>query len=117
VRELGAGLLLFAATYRLFDSIQIGAGMALRGYQDTRVASAIDISAYWLFGLPLCYGLGLGTLWGEPLGVRGFWIGMVVAIALAAILIAWRLVRISARFIRQPGLNTPAPEGMEFHQQ
>ncbi|MBK6289402.1 MAG: MATE family efflux transporter [Gammaproteobacteria bacterium] len=116
VRELGAGLLLFAATYRLFDSVQVGAGMALRGYQDTRVSSAIDISAYWLFGLPLCYGLGLGTLWGEPLGVRGFWIGMVVAIALAAMLIAWRLVRISARLIRQPGLGTPPPGDMEIHQ-
>ena len=115
VRELGAGLLLFAAAYRLFDSVQVGAGMALRGYQDTRVSSAIDISAYWLFGLPLCYGLGLGTLWGEPLGVRGFWIGMVVAIALAAILIAWRLVRISARFIRQPGLRLPDTAGMEIH--
>jgi hypothetical protein len=41
---------------------------------------------------------------------------MVVAIALAAMLIAWRLVRISARLIRQPGLGTPPPGDMEIHQ-
>lgn len=91
VRELGSVLLVYAAAYRVFDSIQIGAGMALRGYRDTRVSSAIDICAYWAFGLPLCYALGFGSTWNAPLGVQGFWLGMVVAIAAAALGIATRL--------------------------
>ena len=41
VRELGTVLLVYAAAYRVFDSVQIGAGMALRGYRDTRVSSAM----------------------------------------------------------------------------
>ena len=77
VAELGAMLLLFAAAYRVFDSVQIGAGMALRGYKDTRVASAINIAAYWLFGLPLCWTLAMGSPWNAGLGVAGFWIGML----------------------------------------
>lgn len=100
VRELAAGLLLYAAAYRVFDSMQIGAGMALRGYKDTRVSSAIDICAYWLFGLPLCYSLGLGSAWSRGFGVEGFWIGMVAAIAAAALAIGWRLHAISARHLR-----------------
>jgi MATE family multidrug resistance protein len=100
VRELGAVLLVYAAAYRIFDSMQIGAGMALRGYQDTRVSSAIDVTAYWVFGLPLCYSLGLGSRWNEAYGVQGFWTGMVIAIGAAACCIALRLVLTSARAVR-----------------
>jgi multidrug resistance protein, MATE family len=108
VKELAVLLLLFAAAYRLFDSVQIGAGMALRGYKDTRVASALNIAAYWVFGLPLCYGLGLGSPWNEPLGVPGFWAGMVISIALAATLIALRLKRTARRALGLYGLQPAA---------
>ena len=106
VAELGTMLLLFAAAYRVFDSVQIGAGMALRGYKDTRVASAIDIAAYWLFGLPLCWTLAMGSPWSAGLGVAGFWIGMLAAIGVAALAIAWRLARTSRRHLRAAA---PAP--------
>lgn len=97
VAALGALLLLYAAAYRLFDSVQVAAGMALRGYKDTRVASAINIAAYWLFGLPLCWLLAMGSPWHPGLGVTGFWTGMLTSIALAASAIAWRLARTSRR--------------------
>jgi MATE family multidrug resistance protein len=100
VRELGAQLLVFAAAYRLFDSVQIGAEMALRGYQDTRVASAIHIAAYWLFGMPLCYSLGMGSAWNDAHGAQGFWFGMVVAIAVAACCLLWRLAHTSSMRVR-----------------
>jgi MATE family multidrug resistance protein len=100
VRDLGAVLLVYAAAYRIFDSMQIGAGMALRGYKDTRFSSVTDICAYWVFGLPLCYALGMGTEWNAARGVEGFWLGMVIAISLAAGCIAARLVFTSARSLR-----------------
>ena len=102
VQELGAVLLVYVAAYRLFDSMQVGAGMTLRGYKDTRVASAIDIVAYWVFGMPLCYSLGLGSAWNVARGVEGFWLGMVIAIGVAAICIAARLATTSARALREP---------------
>jgi len=109
VAELGALLLLFAAAYRVFDSVQIGAGMALRGYKDTRVASLINVTAYWLFGLPLCWTLAMGSPWSAGLGVTGFWIGMLTAIATAAGLIAWRLACTSGRHAHQRSGAAAAP--------
>ena len=100
VRELGTLLLVYAAAYRVFDSVQIGAGMALRGYRDTRVSSVIDIFAYWMFGLPLCYTLGFGSGWHEAMGVEGFWLGMVIAIGAAALAIAARLAWRSTHELR-----------------
>ena len=109
VRELGTVLLVYAAAYRVFDSVQIGAGMALRGYRDTRVSSAIDVFAYWMFGLPLCYALGFGSRWQEAMGVEGFWLGMVIAIGAAALAISARLAWRSARELRVA--EQPAPAG------
>ena len=103
---LGSLLLVYAAAYRVFDSIQIGAGMALRGYRDTRVSSAIDICAYWAFGLPLCYALGFGSAWNPALGVEGFWLGMVVAIAAAALGISARLTWRVRHTLRTIGAGT-----------
>ena len=75
---------------RLGPGSQLGAGMALRGYKDTRVASMINISAYWLFGLPLCWALAMGSPWNAPLGVRGFWFGMLAAIAVLGVVAPMR---------------------------
>ena len=97
VRDLGAALLLYAAAYRIFDSVQIGAGMALRGYKDTRFSSVVDVIAYWVFGLPLCYALGMGSTFNTARGVQGFWLGMVVAIGVAACCITARLLHTSRR--------------------
>lgn len=108
VTELGATLLLFAAAYRVFDSVQVGAGMALRGYKDTRVASAINIATYWLFGLPACWLLAMGSPWSKGLGVSGFWVGMLAAIAAAAVAIAWRLVRTSGSRLNQASAGATA---------
>ncbi len=114
VAELGTMLLLFAAAYRVFDSVQIGAGMALRGYKDTRVASAINIAAYWLFGLPLCWTLAMGSPWSAGLGVAGFWMGMLASIGVAALAIAWRLARTSRRHLREaaPALAATAAQAV-----
>jgi len=97
VIKLGSNLLIFAAVYRIADSLQLCAGMTLRGFRDTRVPSAINIIAYWLVGLPLCALIGLNTLFGYELGVYGFWLGMLLTITAAAILITWRLHRVSMR--------------------
>jgi MATE family multidrug resistance protein len=105
VIALGASLLLFAAACRVFDSIQIGGGMALRGYKDTRFASGVNLASYWLFGLPLCYALGLTPLIVRPMGVYGFWTGMLVCIALVSTLILLRLLRTSHRALASPAVR------------
>jgi len=91
VVSLAADLLLFAAAFRLFDAMQIAAGAALRGYKDTRVASAINLVCYWLIGLPLAYTLATEHLAPLPTGVRGFWLGMLLCIVCNAVAMNWRL--------------------------
>ncbi|MDR0219510.1 MAG: MATE family efflux transporter [Enterobacteriaceae bacterium] len=88
---LASHLMLFAAIYQLSDTVQvIGAGV-LRGYKDTRSIFFITFIAYWIFGLPTGYILGRTHLVTEPMGPQGFWIGFIVGLSVAAIMIGSRI--------------------------
>ncbi len=91
VQELAAALLVYAAIFRVFDAINIGGNGALRGYKDTRITLLLASIGYWLVGFPLAYSLALTNLWGPALGVEGFWIGIVIALALTASLTSARV--------------------------
>jgi MATE family multidrug resistance protein len=91
VQKLAASLLVYAAIFRVFDAINIGGNGALRGYKDTRITLILAFVGYWLIGFPLSYSLALSDLWGAPLGVEGFWIGMVIALIITASLTTTRL--------------------------
>ncbi len=91
VQELAASLLVYAAIFRVFDAINIGGNGALRGYKDTRITLILAFIGYWLIGFPLSYTLALCNLWGPPLGVEGFWIGMVIALIFTASLTTTRV--------------------------
>lgn len=79
----------YAAVFQLPDGIQVLSSGALRGLKDTRVPMLITILAYWGVGLPLGAWLGL------HLGQRapGLWIGLIVGLCVAAILLGLRLHR------------------------
>ena len=93
VIAIGTSLLAFAALYQISDAIQIAAAGALRGYQDTLVVMAITFVAYWLCGLGLGYYLAFSAV--EPLGAKGFWIGIIAGLTIAAIMLSYRLRKIS----------------------
>ena len=59
--------------------------------------------AYWGIGMPVGAGLGLWLGWGP----RGMWLGLTAGLAVAAVLLARRFLRSSAR-IAMPA--TPAPQ-------
>lgn len=90
VLTLAMSLMAFVAVYQLFDNIQATVLGALRGYKDTRVPMYITLVSYWFVGLPLGCMLGFGWV-GEPMGVYGFWVAMVVSLALVAICVCYRL--------------------------
>ena len=73
--------------------IQVLSAGALRGLKDTRVPMFIAMFAYWGLGMPLGAGLGLGL----GMGPQGMWIGLIVGLTAAAILMGWRLRRSSLR--------------------
>jgi MATE family multidrug resistance protein len=61
----------------------------------------IALFSYWGVGLPLECALGFGWF-GEPMGVYGFWVGLAVALGVAALLLSSRLWRLSAAIAHEP---------------
>jgi len=100
VQALCAHLLLFAALFQLSDAAQVAASCAIRGYKVTRSPMVIQLVAFWGVALPLGCVLGLAPDWipfapGEPLSATGFWIGLVLGLTVAAVLLTVSLLRLS----------------------
>jgi len=91
VADLALILINYAALFQLSDGLQVGANGALRGLKDTKIPMLITMFAYWVIALPLGYSLGMTHLWGDPMGARGFWIGLLVGLTVAAIFLNLRL--------------------------
>lgn len=108
VQTLAAALLVFAAIFQLPDAIQVNCGGILRGCKDTRVPLLLMLLAYWGIGLPLGYGLGLARLGGLEPGPQGFWIGLICALAAAAVLLGLR-VRVMLRRLTGEGTRAARP--------
>lgn len=91
VVALAAHLMLLAAIYQISDSIQVIGSGVLRGYKDTRSIFFITFIAYWVLGLPSGYVLALTDWVVEPMGPAGFWIGFIIGLTSAAILMMLRM--------------------------
>jgi len=106
VQHTCATLLLFAALFQLSDSTQVAAASAMRGYQVTRSPMVIQMIAFWGVALPIGWILGLAPAWfpwtpAAPMAATGFWIGLVLGLTVAAVLLAWALNDLSKRRIAQ----------------
>jgi len=93
-RAMAVTLLLMAAVFQIPDGLQIAAAGALRGLKDTRSPMIITFAAYWVIALPLGYTLGI--VYGG--GATAIWLGIIVGVTIAAMLL-------NARF----HLSAPAP--------
>ncbi|MDN3609948.1 MATE family efflux transporter [Vibrio ostreicida] len=92
VVELAMQLLVFAAIYQVTDAIQVVAAGALRGYKDMKAIFNRTLVAYWLLGFPTGYILAMTDWLVEPMGAKGFWIGYIVGLSSAALMLGSRLV-------------------------
>lgn len=97
VADLATRLLYLAALYQLADAFVVPTQGALRGYKDTGIPMLLAIFAYWVITLPLGYLLGLSDLLGIPRGAEGFWIALVIGLGISAVLMSFRLWRLSHR--------------------
>jgi MATE family multidrug resistance protein len=100
VTRLAAHLLLFAALFQFSDAVQACSLGALRGYRDTRIPFWYTLFAYWGVAVPVGYGLTYGVLSVQPWGVSGMWVGLIVGLSVAALLLLWRLKQVSAEQIQ-----------------
>lgn len=91
VITLATHLMFLAAIYQISDSVQVVGSGILRGYKDTRAIFYITFTAYWVLGLPSGYILALTHLVVDPMGPAGFWIGFIIGLTSAAILMMLRV--------------------------
>ncbi|VAW43882.1 Multidrug efflux transporter MdtK/NorM (MATE family) [hydrothermal vent metagenome] len=94
VLYLAASLLVFAAIYQVFDAIQVTAAGALRGFHDSQITMLVTFVSYWGIGLGLGYVFAFTDWIFSPMGVLGFWLGIVLGLLLASILLPLRLKRV-----------------------
>lgn len=108
VIAMAATLMLFAALFQYTDGLQAISAGALRGLKDTRVPAWITVLSYWGLGLPTGVLLGgVGADGGERLvvglgwGPTGYWVGLIVGLSVAAVLLTWRFLALSSRDLRR----------------
>ena len=86
VMAVGIRLLAVAALFHFADAGQVLALGLLRGVQDTKVPMFIAAVAYWPLGLGAAYVLGFVLGYGDV----GIWLGLVVGLGVAAVLMMTR---------------------------
>ncbi|EFE94357.1 MATE family efflux transporter [Serratia odorifera] len=91
VVAMASHLMLLAAIYQISDSIQVIGSGILRGYKDTRSIFFITFIAYWVLGLPSGYLLALTDAIVPAMGPSGFWIGFIIGLTFAAVMLVWRM--------------------------
>jgi len=95
VLAVGVALVIMAALFQVVDAAQVMALGLLRGVQDTAVPMMMAVISYWVIGLPVSYLLAF------PLGMGpvGLWLGLVVGLSVAAILLNLRFWRSKAGLV------------------
>ncbi|KOP67141.1 multidrug transporter MatE [Bacillus sp. FJAT-18019] len=89
--------LLFAIFFQISDAIATPTQGALRGYKDVNVAFMLAFLSFWIIGLPVGYVLANYTDW----QAFGYWIGLITGLAVGAVLMLMRLVKVQRKFARQ----------------
>lgn len=89
VIAMASQLLVVAAAFQWFDGIQALALGLLRGLSDVKIPTLITFSAYWIIGVPLAYLLAFRF----GMAQLGIWIGLLVALGFASVLLTWRFIR------------------------
>ena len=98
VIEIASSLLILVATFQLSDGVQVVSMGALRGIEDVKVPTFIALVAYWLIGIPLGYVLCFKA----GFGAEGIWIGLLLGLSVASVLLYVRFLRMANQVIFTP---------------
>lgn len=86
VIDIAGRLLIIAAFFQLFDGTQVVGLGVLRGLGDVKVPTIITLFAYWVFGIPVGYLLGIKLGY----GVEGVWWALLLGLLIASVLLFLR---------------------------
>lgn len=81
-----SSLLILAALFQLSDGLQVVGSGVLRGMQDVKMPSVLAFTSYWVVMVPCSYLLAFRF----GMGVQGVWIGFVIGLSAAALLMYLR---------------------------
>ncbi|HEX4007258.1 MAG TPA: MATE family efflux transporter [Acidobacteriaceae bacterium] len=101
VLALGAHILAIVAGFQIFDGIQSVSTGALRGLGETRFPMLMNLTGYWILGLPLGALLCFVFHW----GLSGLWLGLTLALIVIALLLCVRWLRDSRQPLRPASVN------------
>lgn len=87
---VGVTLMTMAAAFQFVDAAQVIMIGMLRGLQDTTVPMVIAAFSYWGVGAPAGLVFGFVFDW----GAQGVWLGLVLGLASAAVLLFYRFWRV-----------------------
>ena len=93
VINLAAHFLIYALFFQLSDAIMAPIQGALRGYKDVNITFVMTLFSFWMIGLPTGFVLANDT----SLGAYGYWIGLIIGLAIGAICLLLRLLFIQKR--------------------
>ncbi len=94
---IGTGLLAMAALFQLVDGAQVIALGLLRGLQDAKIPMVMAALSYWAIGIPASYYFGFN----QGMEGIGVWLGLVLGLAFAAVLL---MGRFWLRSVREVGV-------------
>ncbi|GAA0133838.1 MATE family efflux transporter [Paenibacillus sp. YSY-4.3] len=97
VVQLIMHFLIYAIFFQLSDAIATPIQGALRGYKDVNPAFWITLLAFWIIGLPLGHVLANYA----DQGAYGYWVGLISGLAVAAVLLTWRLLSVQRNFAKR----------------
>ena len=96
VTSIAGSLLIIAALFQVADGTQVVGLGALRGIADVKIPTIVTFIAYWVLGLPI--GAYLGFYLG--FGPQGIWYGLLIGLAVAAVLLYFRFDLLTKRLSR-----------------
>ena len=99
VIALATSIMILACIYQLPDSLQAAANGILRGLKHTAPISYITFISYWLIGFSLGFVLARTDLIVPAMGPHGFWVGIIVGLSVAAVLL---MLTVANRFKHEP---------------
>ena len=92
VQMVAVTLIFYAAIYQVPDAIQACSAGILRGFKITRQPMIGLLFAYWGLALPIGYLIGRTDFIVNALGAKGLWIGLVIGLTSAAVLLVTLVV-------------------------
>ncbi len=95
ILAIGSGLLAMAALFQLVDGAQVIALGLLRGLQDAKIPMIMAALSYWAVGIPSSYYFGFV----QGMDGIGIWLGLVLGLACAAVLLMARFWLRSVRTV------------------